>query len=44
MEVIHRDLCLHADGVIVALDIPAQLLFRSPGVELGVASTVFTSL
>ena len=37
MEVVHHDLGLEADGVVVALHVAAQLLLRPLGVELGVA-------
>ena len=37
VEVIHHDLGLEADRVVVALDVAAQLLLRPLGVELGVA-------
>ena len=43
VEVIDHDLGLEADRVVVALDVPAQLLLRPLGVELRVALDVLTS-
>ena len=37
VEVVHHDLGLEPDRVVVALDVAAQLLLRPLGVELGVA-------
>ena len=37
MEVIHHDLGLQLDSVVVALDVAAQLLLRPLGIEFGVA-------
>ena len=37
VEVVHHDLGLEPDGVVVALDVAAQLLLRPLGVELRVA-------
>ena len=37
VEVVHHDLGLEADGVVVALHVAAQLLLRPLGVELRVA-------
>jgi hypothetical protein len=42
--VVHHDLGLEPDGVLVALDVAAQLLLGLLGVELGSSSTVFISL
>ena len=36
VEVVHHDLCLEADGVVVALDKAPQLALRLAGVELRV--------
>ena len=44
VEVVDHDLGLEPDGVVVALDVAAQLLLRALGVELGSSSTFLTSL
>ena len=44
VEMVHHDLGLEPDGVVVALDILAQLLLRPLGVELRVALDLLDQL